>query len=142
MSVDVKRGETLPIHINMTFPSLPCEGESCIFLNLSQKACYIIFLHLWLMQLCSFKCGRHWHVRQTWGWLAYKHLEGKNIVLSPIASFVHLSFILCCTYFDNSLFVCLLLIVGLHFYRLFNYTFSLTELWNRLLPWSKLDLKS
>jgi len=26
MSVDVKRGETLPIHINMTFPSLPCEG--------------------------------------------------------------------------------------------------------------------
>ncbi|KAL4194717.1 hypothetical protein AMTRI_Chr05g69930 [Amborella trichopoda] len=26
MSVDLKRGETLPIHINMTFPALPCEG--------------------------------------------------------------------------------------------------------------------
>lgn len=26
MSVDLKRGETLPIHINMTFPSLPCDG--------------------------------------------------------------------------------------------------------------------
>ncbi|KAK7832252.1 endoplasmic reticulum-golgi intermediate compartment protein 2 [Quercus suber] len=25
MSVDLKRGETLPIHINMTFPSLPCD---------------------------------------------------------------------------------------------------------------------
>uniref|UniRef100_A0A803LRQ7 Endoplasmic reticulum-Golgi intermediate compartment protein 3 n=1 Tax=Chenopodium quinoa TaxID=63459 RepID=A0A803LRQ7_CHEQI len=27
MSVDLKRGETLPIHINMTFPSLPCDGH-------------------------------------------------------------------------------------------------------------------
>ncbi|GMP62777.1 hypothetical protein CsSME_00024746 [Camellia sinensis var. sinensis] len=26
MVVDLKRGETLPIHINMTFPSLPCDG--------------------------------------------------------------------------------------------------------------------
>lgn len=26
MSVDLKRGEILPIHINVTFPSLPCEG--------------------------------------------------------------------------------------------------------------------
>lgn len=26
MSVDVKRGEKLPIHINMTFPALPCDG--------------------------------------------------------------------------------------------------------------------
>ncbi|KAF8703528.1 hypothetical protein HU200_032339 [Digitaria exilis] len=26
LSVDLKRGETLPIHINMSFPSLPCEG--------------------------------------------------------------------------------------------------------------------
>ncbi|XP_042384482.1 endoplasmic reticulum-Golgi intermediate compartment protein 3-like isoform X2 [Zingiber officinale] len=25
MSVDVKQGEKLPIHINMTFPSLPCQ---------------------------------------------------------------------------------------------------------------------
>jgi hypothetical protein len=27
MSVDLKRGETLPIHINVSFPSLPCEGQ-------------------------------------------------------------------------------------------------------------------
>jgi len=27
MSVDLKRGETLPIHVNMTFPSLPCDGK-------------------------------------------------------------------------------------------------------------------
>lgn len=27
MSVDLKRGEMLPIHINMTFPSLPCDGQ-------------------------------------------------------------------------------------------------------------------
>ncbi|KAI8021059.1 Endoplasmic reticulum-Golgi intermediate compartment protein 3 [Camellia lanceoleosa] len=26
MVVDLKHGETLPIHINMTFPSLPCDG--------------------------------------------------------------------------------------------------------------------
>jgi len=34
MSVDLKRGETLPIHINMTFPSLPCDGEHDLFLSL------------------------------------------------------------------------------------------------------------
>ncbi|CAN6454682.1 unnamed protein product [Victoria cruziana] len=28
MSVDVKRGETLPININMSFPSLPCDDDS------------------------------------------------------------------------------------------------------------------
>ncbi|KAL7258232.1 hypothetical protein ACSBR1_004366 [Camellia fascicularis] len=27
MVVDLKRGETLPIHINMTFPSLPCDDK-------------------------------------------------------------------------------------------------------------------
>ncbi|WMV59838.1 hypothetical protein MTR67_053223 [Solanum verrucosum] len=27
MSVDSRRGENLPIHINMTFPSLPCDGS-------------------------------------------------------------------------------------------------------------------
>jgi hypothetical protein len=33
MSVDVKRGEKLPIHINMTFPGLPCEGVSSVHNN-------------------------------------------------------------------------------------------------------------
>lgn len=33
MSVDVNRGEKLPIHINMTFPALPCEGPFPTVLN-------------------------------------------------------------------------------------------------------------
>jgi hypothetical protein len=33
MSVDVNRGEKLPIHINMTFPALPCEGPFPTLLN-------------------------------------------------------------------------------------------------------------
>ncbi|KAI9084630.1 hypothetical protein K1719_033412 [Acacia pycnantha] len=35
MSVDLKRGETLPIHINMTFPYLPCDGSEAGFLCLT-----------------------------------------------------------------------------------------------------------
>lgn len=33
MSVDVNRGEKLPIHINMTFLALPCEGLFPALLN-------------------------------------------------------------------------------------------------------------
>ncbi|MBA0726104.1 hypothetical protein Golax_001953, partial [Gossypium laxum] len=37
MSVDLKRGETLPIHINMTFPSLPCNVASVDAIDMSGK---------------------------------------------------------------------------------------------------------
>ncbi|KAG4909531.1 hypothetical protein JHK87_055647 [Glycine soja] len=37
MSVDLKRGETLPIHINMTFPSLPCDVLSVDAIDMSGK---------------------------------------------------------------------------------------------------------
>lgn len=47
MAVDLKRGETLPIHINMSFPSLPCDGQYLPFLC-SLSAIYI-FLFLWIL---------------------------------------------------------------------------------------------
>ncbi|THG16677.1 hypothetical protein TEA_011393 [Camellia sinensis var. sinensis] len=37
MAVDLKRGETLPIHINMTFPSLPCDVLSVDAIDMSGK---------------------------------------------------------------------------------------------------------
>ncbi|CAJ1965386.1 unnamed protein product [Sphenostylis stenocarpa] len=37
MSVDLKRGETLPIHINMTFPALPCDVLSVDAIDMSGK---------------------------------------------------------------------------------------------------------
>ncbi|CAD6209263.1 unnamed protein product [Miscanthus lutarioriparius] len=37
MSVDLKRGETPPIHINMSFPSLPCEVLSVDAIDMSGK---------------------------------------------------------------------------------------------------------
>ncbi|KAL5064376.1 hypothetical protein RYX36_026113, partial [Vicia faba] len=37
MSVDLNRGETLPIHINMTFPSLPCDVLSVDAIDMSGK---------------------------------------------------------------------------------------------------------
>jgi hypothetical protein len=43
MSVDLKRGETLPIHINMTFPALPCDSEFTLFIKY-----YLHFLYIGL----------------------------------------------------------------------------------------------
>lgn len=37
MAVDLKRGENLPIHINMTFPSLPCDVVSVDAIDMSGK---------------------------------------------------------------------------------------------------------
>ncbi|MCD7467877.1 hypothetical protein HAX54_005530 [Datura stramonium] len=37
MAVDLRRGETLPIHINMTFPSLPCDVLSVDAIDMSGK---------------------------------------------------------------------------------------------------------
>jgi len=46
MSVDVKRGEKLPIHINMTFPALPCEGLSLVHSYLARSAISESFTNL------------------------------------------------------------------------------------------------
>ncbi|KAK4342441.1 hypothetical protein RND71_038257 [Anisodus tanguticus] len=37
MAIDLRRGETLPIHINMTFPSLPCDVLSVDAIDMSGK---------------------------------------------------------------------------------------------------------
>lgn len=55
MSVDLRRGETLPIHINMTFPSLPCDGWYWCFQNFFLK----FFLHFALSINFSFFCVIH-----------------------------------------------------------------------------------
>ena len=53
MSVDVNRGEKLPIHINMTFPALPCEGPLPTLLNWTLVS---VFLSLYLGPLPSRHC--------------------------------------------------------------------------------------
>ncbi|KAL3633368.1 hypothetical protein CASFOL_022895 [Castilleja foliolosa] len=49
MTVYSKRGETLPIHINMTFPSLPCDGFKRI--DMSGKHEVDLDTNIWKLRL-------------------------------------------------------------------------------------------
>ncbi|XP_017615227.1 uncharacterized protein LOC108460295 isoform X3 [Gossypium arboreum] len=60
MSVDFKRGETLPIHINMTFPSLPCDVASVDAIDLSGKHEVDLDTNIWKLRLNS-----HGHIIGT-----------------------------------------------------------------------------
>ncbi|KAJ6801006.1 putative endoplasmic reticulum-Golgi intermediate compartment protein 3 [Iris pallida] len=51
MSVDLKRGETLPIHINITFPSLPCEVLSVDAIDMSGKHEVDLDTNIWKLRL-------------------------------------------------------------------------------------------
>lgn len=51
MSVDLKRGEMLPIHINMTFPSLPCDVLSVDAVDLSGKHEVDLDTSIWKLRL-------------------------------------------------------------------------------------------
>lgn len=51
MSVDVKRGENLPIHINMTFPSIPCEILSVDAIDMSGKHEVDLDTNIWKLRL-------------------------------------------------------------------------------------------
>ncbi|XP_074557529.1 uncharacterized protein LOC141813460 [Curcuma longa] len=51
MSVDVKRGENLPIHINITFPSLPCEVLSVDAIDMSGKHEVDLDTNIWKLRL-------------------------------------------------------------------------------------------
>ncbi|KAJ7554843.1 hypothetical protein O6H91_05G011800 [Diphasiastrum complanatum] len=51
MSVDVQRGEKLPIHINMTFPSLPCQILSVDALDMSGKHEVDLDTNIWKLRL-------------------------------------------------------------------------------------------
>ncbi|AQK99650.1 Endoplasmic reticulum vesicle transporter protein [Zea mays] len=51
MSVDLKRGETLPIHINMSFPSLPCEVLSVDAIDMSGKHEVDLHTNIWKLRL-------------------------------------------------------------------------------------------
>ncbi|KAI4308618.1 hypothetical protein L6164_031674 [Bauhinia variegata] len=53
MSVDLKRGETLPIHINMTFPSLPCDVLSVDAIDMSGKHEVDLDTNIWKLRLNS-----------------------------------------------------------------------------------------
>ncbi|XP_024181881.1 endoplasmic reticulum-Golgi intermediate compartment protein 3 isoform X1 [Rosa chinensis] len=60
MSVDLKRGETLPIHINMTFPALPCEVLSVDAIDMSGKHEVDLDTNIWKLRLNS-----HGHIIGT-----------------------------------------------------------------------------
>ncbi|GER38029.1 endoplasmic reticulum-Golgi intermediatecompartment protein 3 [Striga asiatica] len=51
MAVDSKRGETLPIHINMTFPSLPCDVLSVDAIDMSGKHEVDLDTNIWKLRL-------------------------------------------------------------------------------------------
>ncbi|KAF6166083.1 hypothetical protein GIB67_023793 [Kingdonia uniflora] len=51
MSVDLKRGETLPIHINMSFPSLPCEVLSVDAIDMSGNHEVDLDTNIWKLRL-------------------------------------------------------------------------------------------
>ncbi|XP_026383284.1 endoplasmic reticulum-Golgi intermediate compartment protein 3-like [Papaver somniferum] len=53
MSVDLKRGENLPIHINMTFPSLPCDVVSVDAIDMSGKHEVDLDTNIWKLRLNS-----------------------------------------------------------------------------------------
>ncbi|XP_031396430.1 endoplasmic reticulum-Golgi intermediate compartment protein 3 [Punica granatum] len=54
MSVDLKRGETLPIHINVTFPSLPCDVLSVDAIDMSGKHEVDLDTNIWKLRLNSY----------------------------------------------------------------------------------------
>ncbi|XP_008229748.1 PREDICTED: endoplasmic reticulum-Golgi intermediate compartment protein 3 [Prunus mume] len=54
MSVDLKRGETLPIHINITFPSLPCDVLSVDAIDMSGKHEVDLDTNIWKLRLNSY----------------------------------------------------------------------------------------
>lgn len=60
MSVDLKRGETLPIHINMTFPSLPCDVLSVDAIDMSGKHEVDLDTNIWKLRL-----NRYGHIIGT-----------------------------------------------------------------------------
>ncbi|GJY28940.1 endoplasmic reticulum-Golgi intermediate compartment protein 3 [Tanacetum coccineum] len=51
MAVDLKRGETLPIHINMSFPSLPCQVVSVDAIDMSGKHEVDLDTNIWKLRL-------------------------------------------------------------------------------------------
>jgi hypothetical protein len=51
MAVDLKRGETLPIHINVTFPSLPCDVLSVDAIDMSGKHEVDLDTNIWKLRL-------------------------------------------------------------------------------------------
>ncbi|KAM5580283.1 hypothetical protein ABKV19_009837 [Rosa sericea] len=51
MSVDLKRGETLPIHINVTFPALPCDVLSVDAIDMSGKHEVDLDTNIWKLRL-------------------------------------------------------------------------------------------
>ncbi|KAJ4977332.1 hypothetical protein NE237_002438 [Protea cynaroides] len=51
MSVDMKRGETLPIHVNISFPSLPCDVLSIDAVDMSGKNEVDIDTNIWKLRL-------------------------------------------------------------------------------------------
>ncbi|KAI4305523.1 hypothetical protein L6164_028886 [Bauhinia variegata] len=53
MAVDLKRGETLPIHINMTFPSLPCDVLNVDAIDMSGKHEVDLDTNIWKLRLNS-----------------------------------------------------------------------------------------
>ncbi|CAN6701742.1 unnamed protein product [Malus baccata var. baccata] len=60
MAVDLKRGETLPIHINMTFPALPCDVLSVDAIDMSGKHEVDLDTNIWKLRLNS-----HGHIIGT-----------------------------------------------------------------------------
>ncbi|KAJ6700250.1 ENDOPLASMIC RETICULUM-GOLGI INTERMEDIATE COMPARTMENT PROTEIN [Salix purpurea] len=54
MSVDLKRGETLPIHVNITFPSLPCDVLSVDAIDMSGKHEVDLDTNIWKLRLNSY----------------------------------------------------------------------------------------
>ncbi|KAI4295070.1 hypothetical protein MLD38_021548 [Melastoma candidum] len=54
MSVDLKRGETLPIHINITFPSLPCDVLSVDAIDMSGKHEVDLDTNIWKLRINSY----------------------------------------------------------------------------------------
>lgn len=51
MAVDLKRGETLPIHINISFPSLPCQVLSVDAIDMSGKHEVDLDTNIWKLKL-------------------------------------------------------------------------------------------
>lgn len=106
MSVDLKRGETLPIHINMTFPALPCDGQHPCFLLYQSLVAHFSFylsliichnelqndlLHHFFFPVLSVDAidmsGKHEVDLDTNIWKVRQHLSYKNFYQLIFASF-------------------------------------------------------
>ena len=134
MSVDLKRGETLPIHINMSFPSLPCEGQLLIkfsrslIISLLQVLIWALLnevFHDFLFEtmfhdfdtsfsgscLFSIECGCNWHVWETWSWFAHKYLEGNFSVQNYVPSGVCSRVLIQCLHLLLPIYHCLWLVM-------------------------------